>query len=242
MKKIMLMFFSFFLFYNCTLTDTPPRSMAKVPIPVNEESTGQVLYYSQFGARGDGTVCDFDAIRRTHDAANISGARVIADPGAIYYIGPTTKYVSIQTDTDWGDARFIMDDQTIEKRGTAWAHNWIFIVESAKKSFPVYSISGLKKGQTHVPVNLGQRVMIEVIDNTSRNYIRQGENENAGEFLRDLFIVEKDGSVDPNTPIIWDFQSISSAVAYPIDDNQLTIRGGRFTTIAKRGNNTDPYV
>ena len=42
----------------------------------------------------------------------------------------------------------------------------------------------------------------------------------------------KDGRVDMQAPIIWDFDKITEITALPIDEKTLTISGGRFTTIA----------
>lgn len=44
--------------------------------------------------------------------------------------------------------------------------------------------------------------------------------------------MDRHGQVDPNTPIIWDFDQISRIEARPVDEEQLIIRGGHFTTIA----------
>jgi len=247
MKKIlinilMLTVLFGFVFISCAVELEEPRSVAIIR-PEAEIPPGPVLYYSQFGAKGDGVTCDFEALRITHDAANIRGATVRADPGAVYYIGATTDSIRIQTDTDWRDARFIIDDTTVEMRGTTWAHSWLFIIESAQNPFDIYSISGLQRFQPQVPLNLGQRVMIEVIDNTTRRFIRTGANQNPGAFQRDIFIVEKDGTVFPDAPIIWDFNNISSMVAYPIDDHQLKVLGGHFTRIAHiGGNHIQPYM
>lgn len=247
MKNLMVMVLVVFFFYGCTLGEwSNPRTEAIIR-ERPEEQPRQVLYYSQFGASGCGTVCDFEAIRLTHEMANTRGAIVRADPGATYLIGATTRTAIIRTDTDWGDARFIIDNTTVEMRGSAtdprgaWSHSWLFRVESAQRPFPVYQISSLRRFQPHVNLNLGQRVMLEVIDNTTRNFIRTGANQNAGDFKRDVFIVEKDGSVYPGAPIIWDFNNISTATAFPIDEHQLRLTGGRFTTIASHGTVRQPY-
>jgi len=46
--------------------------------------------------------------------------------------------------------------------------------------------------------------------------------------------------VDLRTPIIWDFDNITSLTAYPIDPKTLTVSGGRFTTVVNQGQT--PYA
>ncbi len=65
-------------------------------------------------------------------------------------------------------------------------------------------------------------------------YIRFGLNQNNGSSQTDIFLVNKDGNVDSNTPIIWDFDQITEITALPIDEKILNIRGGRFTTIVNQ--------
>ena len=57
-------------------------------------------------------------------------------------------------------------------------------------------------------------------------------NQNNGSPQTDTFIADKDGQVDVNTPIIWDFDQITNISAQPMDKTRLTITGGRFTTKA----------
>lgn len=40
------------------------------------------------------------------------------------------------------------------------------------------------------------------------------------------------GAIDPSTPLIWDYAAVTEAVAYPISEKTLTLRGGTVTTIA----------
>jgi len=74
--------------------------------------------------------------------------------------------------------------------------------------------------------------LIVAIDNTTKRYIREGANQDSGTEQTDVFVISKDGYVDPNTAIIWDFNNITSLTAHPIDSQTLVITGGHFTTIA----------
>ena len=195
-----------------------------------------LVYYSDYGAAGDGETDDFDAIIAAHTSANLIAAaggraKVMADPGKTYYIGGASKTSVIQTDTDWGDANFIIDDTKVSGAGT-----WIFRIESAQQSINVLNRVSVPivKNQAQVTLSppLAGAALLVAVDYTTIRYIRSGSNANNGGSQRDVFIIDKDGIVDTNASIIWDFNNISSLTAYPIDEKQLAVTGGRFTTIA----------
>ena len=83
--------------------------------------------------------------------------------------------------------------------------------------------------------------LVSVTNSGVKHYIRYGANQNNGTSQTDIFIADKDGSVDMNAPIIWDFDQITSITAQPIDKIQLTITGGHFTTIANNAESTYAY-
>ena len=250
MKNFLVIFLAGFLIYGCMLPDSfEPRSAEKITVP-SETAAPDIYYYVDFGAVGDGITCDFDAIVRTHDAANLTGAWVMPYPDPYnpetpvktFYIGATAKTAVVRTNTTWGLAKFIIDDTTIIKKGSAWADSWLWRVESEEKSFPFFGISGLRKNQPKIPLNFGRKLLLLITDETTRRYIRSGSSETAGEAQRDIIIVDKDGTVDQRAPVIWDFHNISSVTAFPMDEETLYVKGGRFTTIANRGNDVDPYM
>lgn len=87
------------------------------PIPTTPIITGDYVTYKQFGAKGDGVTDDYAAIIKTHEEANKLGLPVKADPGATYYVAHmdpnNPKGALIKTNTDWGDATFIIDDSVM---------------------------------------------------------------------------------------------------------------------------------
>ncbi|MBZ0258961.1 hypothetical protein K8I31_23060, partial [bacterium] len=99
-----------------------------------------VVLYEDFGARGDGESDDIDAIAKAHEFANQHGLPVRANDGATYYIGGKDRTVVIQTDTDFGSAKFIIDDASVENRSSH-----IFEVPSTQKTFDLKGISSLKR-------------------------------------------------------------------------------------------------
>ncbi|MGJ8644340.1 MAG: hypothetical protein ACSHX9_13100 [Luteolibacter sp.] len=191
------------------------------------EEDMQMVRYEDFGALGDGKTDDIGAIAKAHAFANEKGLRVEADDKATYFIGGRDMTVVIQTDTDFGEAKFIIDDTKVENRN---AH--VFAVRSKLEPFNPKGIDSLKRNQRRIAAELPQDCVMRVTDSKVKRYIRRGLNQNSGSSQTDVFVVGKDGQVDANTPILWDFDQISDIVAYPIDPTPLSITGGRFTTIS----------
>jgi len=200
--------------------NVPPKRIRKFQV------TGWVQY-SDFGAKGDGKTDDIDAIAATHAFANIYGLPVKADGNASYYIGGKTRTAIIKTDTDFGKTSFIIDDTNVERRGAA-----VFMVSSGMQPFKPKGITSLRKNQANVDLTLPGPCLIAVVDTNVKQYIRFGPNQNNGSPQTDIFVVDKNGNVDMNAPIIWDFDHITDITALPIDETPLKITGGIFTTIA----------
>lgn len=196
----------------------------------------KVVNYSQFGAKGDGKTCDIDAIAEAHAYANKHGLPVKADDNATYYISGKDRTVSIQTDTDFGAAAFIIDDSNVENR-----QNHVFQVDSQLRSFNLEGVNSLKRNQKNLDILLPGSCLITVTDSKVKHYIRMGLNQDSGASQTDIFVVDKNGNVDMNAPIIWDFDQITDIAARPIDETTLTVRGGRFTTIANAAESKYTY-
>jgi len=81
---------------------------------------------------------------------------------------------------------------------------------------------------------MNQKGLITVKDSTVRRYIRYGLNQNNGSDQTDIFLVDKNGVIDENTPVLWDFNEISEMTCLLIDDKKLKINGGKFITIANQ--------
>ncbi|MCL2571118.1 MAG: hypothetical protein FWE11_01845 [Defluviitaleaceae bacterium] len=184
--------------------------------------------YSQFGAIGDGVTDDFESILKTHAAANEAGVAVTADQNATYYIGGGDMTAVIQTNTHWGNAQFIIDDTSVKNR-----YRNIFQITSKLQPITL-GVTTLRKGQEKLDINLAHDSLVLALDKTTMRYIREGLNQDSGTHQTDIFIVKKDGTVDPNTSILWDYNNVTSITAHPIDPESLTITGGYFTTIANQ--------
>ena len=195
-----------------------------------------VVSYRDFGAKGDGKTDDMEAIAATHAFANTNGLKVKADANATYYVSGKERTAMIQTDTDFGTAAFIIDDTDVQNRNAS-----VFMVSSNLQSFKLSTVSSLKRNQKKIDASLPSTCLITVTNANVKQYIRFGLNQNNGSSQTDIFVVDKNGNVDMNAPIIWDFDQITDITALPIDEKPLKITGGRFTTIANKAESKYTY-
>ena len=194
--------------------------------------------YRAFGAAGDGKQNDMPAIVAAHAYANEHDLPVRGDEGAVYYIGEIAQTAAICTDTDWTGAKFIIDDSIIDvdHRETA-----VFCVRSRLEPYALSGIGALKKGQTSLGITLAAPALVVLENDTVRRFIREGLNQDSGKPQSDIVFVSPDGTIDPDAPLIWDFDEITAATAYPVDTQTLTLRGGEFTTIANQAQSRYTY-
>ncbi|MCM4162422.1 MULTISPECIES: hypothetical protein [unclassified Arenibacter] len=192
--------------------------------------------YSNFGAVGDGKTDDMDAIAATHAFANLHALRVKADEGFTYYIGGKERTAEIRTDTDFGTAAFIIDDTEVQNHRAS-----VFLVASQQRPFKVNGITSLKRNQEKIDLSLPRSCLISVVNSNVKHYIRYGLNQDNGSQQTDIFVVDKNGNVDLDAPIIWDFDQITDMTAIPLDTTTLYISGGRFTTIANKAESKYNY-
>ena len=187
--------------------------------------------YADFGAKGDGVADDFDAIIAAHAHANAHALPVRADDGATYFIGGGRRTAEIKTDTDFGTAAFRIDDTqvSLDDKGAS-----VFSVRSSQPRVRLEGLTFLKRDQRDLGIRLASASVVVVVDANVRQYIRRGLNENKGSAKTDVLLVAADGTIDPRTPPLWDFDAITEATAHPVDAAVLSVRGGRFTTIANR--------
>lgn len=184
----------------------------------------KLLTYEEFGAVGDGVTDDFDAIIACHEEANKTGATVKAKDDATYYIGPKARTAIIKTNTDFGKAKFIVDD-----RGVDDIKKNIFVAASDFEFYHI-ELDKFTKDTKKIDFPHEGRAFVVIKNGNHKMFIRRGLNCNAGVGERDEIIVDGDGNV--MTRINWDFEQITDAYAKSIEDEPITIKGGIFTTIA----------
>ncbi|MBQ4336224.1 MAG: hypothetical protein IJC34_03455 [Lentisphaeria bacterium] len=187
----------------------------------------KVVYYRDFGAKGDGKTNDLEAIFKAHEYANKHGLPVKADDNAVYLLEDGPAPVVIKTDVDWGKAKFIVNDLAENLPNFRKA---LFHVQSSRKEYDIKDLKPLKRGQKNVGIKLPGRALILVVDKTTKRYIRYGANANKGSDQGETILVNKNGDIDPATPVIWDYKTISKATVFPVDEKLLTVKGGDFTT------------
>lgn len=195
--------------------------------------TQEFVTYEQFGAVGDGIADDLPAVAAAHEYANAHRLPVKSDPKALYYLSGRALTAVIQTDTDWSGSKFIIDDRAVENNKTH-----IFDVQSALAPLEI-AIPSLRKGQQNLGFTLPHDCYVNVTNETVRQFIRFGLNQNNGYPQTDCFVARKDGSIEQ--AVIWDFDTVTAVTALPIDEDTLTIRGGIFTTLANHDPSTYNY-
>jgi len=211
--------------------NTLTEAFVTVTVHSDSRDRANFIYYYDFGAVGDGETCDLLAIYAAHAEANRLNKPVRADRDAIYRISGIARTVIIQTDTDWRNAHFIIDDRDLSNLSA-----WIFQVTSRHTIQPLgNTVTSLTKGQKNLGQTFAYPSLIKVENNRVMRFIRRGENQNSGSPQLEVFLVDTNGNVCPTTPILLDYEHITASAVRPIDADQLTITGGIFTTIADHG-------
>lgn len=227
-------------YYNSSTelrTDSTGQLLLNVsPSETEKFKAKGIVSYTDFGAKGDGKSDDIDAITAAHAFANQHQLKVRANDQATYYIGRRQRPAYVQTNTDFGKATFIIDDTDVENRQES-----VFIVVSDHQPIKLTGITTLKKNQAKIDLSFQQASIVTVTNTNVKQYIRLGLNQNNGASQTDIFLVDENGNVDPNTPIIWDFDQITEMTAIHIDKEPLYITGGRFITIANTEQSTYGY-
>ena len=195
------------------------------------------IYYSEFGAVGDGETDDFYAIKACHDYANKWGHNVHSDgPDAVYYIGnylgshSTITSAVIKTNTNWHGCTFIFDDKVVPVYSGCYKSPIFHVQPNVEES--IYSgedlpFTELMKGASDLGGwEPGFKCLIALDDESTRHFIRYGNNADSGQIKHEIILVNADGTIDGSTPLHWDFERISSITVYRCDDAPITVTGG----------------
>ena len=223
-----------------------------------------VVYYEEFGAVGDGRTDDFGAIYATHEFANECGQTVKATAGKNYYIKDTTlgtdtvHIAKIKTNVDWCGADFTIDDTNLtvmveypDERKIA--QNVIFKVEPDEEHNMfiiddeefLANIAAQGLNQQTKKIDLGidwdGPVMIVPYNSSHGVFRRPGMSQYNGGPMHEIIVVEADGTISEETPIMFSYAHIDYMEVYKLDPSSaITIENGVFTTLESRINHYLP--
>ncbi|MBE6643840.1 MAG: hypothetical protein E7612_00515 [Ruminococcaceae bacterium] len=215
--------------------------------------------YEDFGAVGDGVADDFTAIYKAHEYANEHKLKVLGTPGKTYYIfdttlgtGDTAYSATIKTDVDWQGANFIIDDRKLSRVTGDYRHlaaKQIFNVmpEDEHVMFKIEDEAALAKieaqginrktSKIDIGIDWDGPVMIVPYSSAHRVFRRRGYGQYAGAPMHELIVLKPDGTVDPETPIMFDYGKLDYIEVYKLDESSaLTIENGVFTTLESKVN------
>jgi hypothetical protein len=213
--------------------------------------------YEYFDAMGDGRTDDFKAIYDTHVFANISGQKVLGNPDATYYIHNTRLLVDpsdetetvvsvpIGTDTDWRGAKFIIDDTDLSTMtgglNKDMANGNIFTVIPApgqegelildEAILAEVSAIGIGPGTTKIDLGLGSEALIIPYCSSHKVFRRRGYGQFAGSVQHEIIVLDAEGNVREETPIMFNYTDVDKLAIYRFDSTKhLTVENGNFIT------------
>ena len=209
------------------------------------------IYYSDFGVVGDGKTNDTEAIRAAHEAANLDNLTVMGEKGKTYYFAKMETPIMVKTDVDFCGAKLIFDASYFTKEDTGN----VFQVEShypdtsvakeyieainAKKGSDGLVIRGLSHGDeqtTKLDLGLGYPALLKIYNTKNKTYMRWGYVDNSGQNQCEVVLVDKDGNIDPSTPILLDYTELTSITVIRTDIPTLTIKNATVDSIASKTN------
>ncbi|MBR2971438.1 MAG: hypothetical protein IKC61_00740 [Clostridia bacterium] len=198
--------------------------------------------YEDYGAVGDGVTDDSEAIRAAHKVANDLGLPVEAKAGATYYIGSLEQTIIVKTSTNLNGATLLFDDHQVRWDDAKLRNVYVFTVAPDAEPYSVQIPEGLtlEKGQTNVGITFDKPCMIKLENSAERIYMRYGENANGGVVQNEMILVDKQGNVDPSTPIQYNYSAVTKITVYSIDDKPVTFGNGTVVTLAPNPKAYDP--
>ena len=90
------------------------------------------------------------------------------------------------------------------------------------KENPLKGGWGESDNTTKIPGwNLPYLALVDITTRDVKIYIRQGVNADGGDYQHEIILVHPDGTIDPSTPLSYDYTSIASAIAYNVDPDYV---------------------
>ena len=98
---------------------------------------------------------------------------------------------------------------------------------------------GASYGTTKIDLGLDYPAILVLVNSGHKIYRRSGSsyfNPQTGVVQssnqHEIILVDKDGNIDPSTPFMFDYQTLTSIVVIRCDVDPVTVKGGTLTTIA----------
>ena len=203
-----------------------------------------VVYYSDFGAVGNGVTDDFKAMLAAHQYANECGQTVKGTPGATYYVNKDfTESITVYTNVDLQGATIIINDDS----DIAHNNRGNVIYNLTRKNGVGQILSGtaldemlngyqewILRDDTELPFLVpylkGDSYVI-VTNKYHKDFVRYGSNQSTGNVRTDIFLVDKDGKIQPGYEASFEFEFITQVEIYEISEEEIVIENGTIKNI-----------
>lgn len=173
----------------------------------------------------------------------------------VYKNGQNLGSIIVATDTSWNGVNLLIDDDTICNnyasnydskdpnkptepcdcgRKHAYVDQPIFILDeyASEKIEQNWKgkLTSLSAGATNIGFAPGRDMLVHLVDADKKIYLRYGANASNGNAISEVILVHRDGSIDPSTPVQWDYTNLNNqdsdkVIAYAADAEEIKISG-----------------
>jgi len=218
----------------------------------SETYVADKIYYSDFGAVGDGVHEDFEAMKATHEVANTTKRyTVCADEGTSYYIQKTgASTIEIATDVYWGNATIIIDDRFITDTDETKEERLCRVFSVIPEHQVTYDLDhdplgiiarinaqgGISADASAIPLDLGYDALVVPVNSEKRMYMRWDPSGKSGKGQpqQEVIVVRADNTIDESTKPLFPYAKVDQITISRCDTPAITLKGGKFITIATR--------
>ena len=173
----------------------------------------------------------------------------------VYKNGQNLGSIIVATDTSWNGVNLLIDDDSIcnnyasnyDSKDTnkptepcdcgrkhAYVDQPIFTLdeygsEKVEQNWKG-KLTSLSAGATNIGFAPGRDMLVHLVDADKKIYLRYGANASNGNAISEVILVHADGSIDPSTPVQWDYTNLNNqdsdkVIAYAVDAEEIKISG-----------------
>lgn len=243
------------------LNETFLNKKGNVVVTEEYAKPANVVYYEDFGAKGNGIADDFEAMYDAHIFANKCGQTVCGKKGAHYFVdaGSLNRTIPVMTNVNFNGATITVNDV-----GSAAYKNKGVKLFTTQRQYNVVSITGdaidelyneYRKTNPTAPEKLVVDMntesfpwlaskleapsMVRLISSTHRDFVRHGSNQNSGSTRMDVFMVDEKGDFIRETDTDLDgngvIGNVTTPVAYSFGSTDVNDPTVTITGAAKEG-------